>query len=389
MTETPVVPLHTRRNQFDPAPELTILRTDAPVTKIDFASFAGPTEAWLVSQYADVREVLGDPSRFSNENPYRRVEFHPSLLNIDPPDHSRLRRMLTGEFTVKRIRRLAPRIEAIVTEHLDAMAAKGAPADLVADFALPIPSLVICELLGVPYADRGEFQQLSALRLDMSKPMEERIAAINESRKYMEELVARKRAEPDDDMIGMLIREHGDDLTDDELVSVSDLLLLAGHETTSNMLGLGTLLLLQYPDQAALVRDDDTVVDQAIEEMLRYLSIVTNAIPRFVAKDTELHGQQLTAGDMVICSIPLANRDPQFAAELESFNIDRKVISHLAFGHGVHHCLGAPLARMEMHIAFPALLRRFPGLRVDVPIVEAAFRDHSFIYGLETLPVSW
>lgn len=212
---------------------------------------------------------------------------------------------------------------------------------------------------------------------------------MRESRDYMADLVARKRAEPDEDMIGMLIREYGDDLTDDELVAVSDLLLIAGHETTSNMLGLGTLLLLQHPDQAALLRTDDTIVDQAIEELMRFLSVVTTAIPRFVPEDTVLAGQQLKAGEVVVCSIPLANRDPEVGSGSAEFDITRKVSSHVAFGHGIHHCLGAPLARMEMRVAYPALLRRFPGLRAEVPVEQAQFRGHSFVYGLEKLPVSW
>ncbi len=392
MTEAPVLPLHARRHEFDPAPELIQLRDTESVTRTEVPAFSQDQHtvpAWLVTRYADVREVLADPSRFSNVNNNRPEDFNTSLLNMDPPDHTRLRRMLTGEFTVKRMRRLVPRIEAIVNEHLDAMQAKGSPADLVADFALPIPSLVICELLGVPYADRSEFQQWSALRLNLTQPFEERIAAVRKSREYMTGLVESKRADPDDDMIGMLIREHGDAVTDDELVAISDLLLLAGHETTSNMLGLGTLLLLQHPDQAALLRDDDGIVDQAVEELMRYLTVVTNAIPRFVAKDTELHGHQLRAGEMVICSLSTANRDPEVGDGSESFDITRKITSHLGFGHGIHHCLGAPLARMEMRVAFPALLRRFPGLRSELPVSEVPFREYSFVYGVEELPVSW
>lgn len=219
-------------------------------------------------------------SRFSNRNPHGQRRFLPSLLELDPPDHNRLRRMLNSRFTAKRMQRLAPRIAAIITDSLDAMERQGPPADLIADFALPIPALVICELLGVPGADRADLQRLSALRKDLTNPAEERIAYTNESQSYMAELVARKRADPDDQMISTLIREHGDELTNDELVSIADLLLIAGHETTSSMLSLGTLLLLQHPNEAVRLRDDD-IVDQTIEELLRYLSVVTHALPRY------------------------------------------------------------------------------------------------------------
>jgi cytochrome P450 len=391
MTETsaPAMPLYMHRDLFSPAPELGEVRANDPVTRIDLPLMPITQSAWMVTRYDDVRAVLGDTGRFSNVRPEPMGDASGMLLMQDPPEHSRLRRMLTSEFTVKRIRRLAPRIEAIVTDHLDALERAGSPADLVAQFALPIPSLVICELLGVPYADRDGFQQQSRLRLDMSRPMPERMAAVEQSRAYMTELVARKRVEPDDDMLGMLIREHGADLTDNELIGIADLLLLAGHETTSNMLGMGTLLLLQHPEQLAQIRDNDEIVDQAIEEMMRYLSIVHSGVFRFAAADTELRGKEIHKGDAVVLALASANRDAPLGENLETFDINRKQTSHVAFGHGVHHCLGAPLARMEMRMAFPALLRRFPGLRAEVSLEQAAFRAYSFIYGLESLPVSW
>ncbi len=204
-----------------------------------------------------------------------------NLLGIDPPEHHRLRRMLTPEFTLRRMKRLEPRIVEIVDEHLDAMERGGAPADLVAEFALPIPSLVICELLGVPYADRADFQARTARQLDFSVPIAERAGLQRESRAYMDGLVTGARTSPGEDMLGMLVREHGDDLTQDELVGIANLLLIAGHETTSNMLGLGTLALLQHPDQLAIVRDDPEAVGPAVEELMRWLSIVHSGIPRF------------------------------------------------------------------------------------------------------------
>jgi cytochrome P450 len=297
--------------------------------------------------------------------------------------------MLTPEFTVRRMRRLEPRIVEIVDQHLVAMEQAGPPADLVADFALPIPSLVICELLGVPYTDRTSFQARTSRLLDIALPMEERLELSRESRAYMAELVTRAQLEPGDDMLGMLVREHGDDLSTDELIGVAGLLLVAGHETTSNMLGLGTLALLRHPEQLELVREDPAAVVPAVEELLRWLGIVHSGIPRTTTRDVKLCGVGIPADSLVILGLAAANRDPRFFADGDRLDVTRDAGGHVGFGHGVHHCLGAPLARMEMRIAFPALLRRFPGLALAVPYEEVGFRSFHFIYGLHTLPVTW
>lgn len=396
MTDT-LAPVHVRRNAFDPVPELARLREAAPVAELTLPWGA---HAWLITRYHDVRQVLGDAQRFSNRasvvggplqgNRSGDTDRNDSgfLLGYDPPDHTQLRRLLTGEFTVARMRRLRPRIEAIVTEHLDAMADTGSPTDLVEAFALPIPSLVICELLGIPYADRESFQQLSRDRLDMTLDFDARTAAGDAARGYMADLVARERKSPGDAMLGMLIREHGDQIGDHELAGVADLLLLAGHETTSNMLGLGTLLLLRHPDAVPLLASPDAA-DTLIEELLRYLSVVHTVIPRVAVEDVRFGDHVIKAGDTVICSLPAANRDPALGADLDSVDFTRKITSHLAFGHGVHHCLGAPLARMEMRIAYPVLFSRFPSLRLDVPFSSVAFRPASVVYGVGSLPVAW
>jgi cytochrome P450 len=307
MTDTPVMPVHMQRVGFDPPPELARLRADEGVLKV-VTPFG--LHAWLVTRYDDVRMVLSDPERFSNartdfpfagqlqlsreEIAQRRAG---QLLAMDPPEHTRLRRMLTPEFTVRRIRRLAPRIEEIVDSHLDAIEKEGPPADLVSEFALPIPSLVICELLGVPYSEREQFQRRTRKQLDLSVPMPERLQLQRESRTFMEEQVARAKAAPGDDMLGMLIREHGDELTNDALVGVALLLLVAGHETTANMLGLGTLALLRHPEQLAAVRDDPAAVEPAVEELLRWLSIVPQGILRTTTTEVTLAGQTIPAGD--------------------------------------------------------------------------------------------
>jgi cytochrome P450 len=205
----------------------------------------------------------------------------------------------------------------------------------------------------------------------------------------MRSLVARARIHPGDDILGMLIREHGAELTDDELVGIAGLLLLAGHETTSNMLGLGTLALLRHPDQLAAVRDDPDAVGPAVEELLRWLSIVQSSIPRITTADVEVAGVSIPAGQLVFASLPAGNRDPEFTSTPDVLDIRRGAPGHLAFGHGVHHCLGAPLARMEMRIAWPALFRRFPNLSLAEDFEDVQFRSFHFIYGLRSLAVRW
>ncbi|MCI2423636.1 cytochrome P450 [Saccharopolyspora sp. K220] len=400
MTEAPEVPLQMRRVGFDPVVELTRAREAEGVTRV-MTPFGVP--AHLVTRYEDVRMVLSDPVRFSNADrrPFAQVGGADmseadleqmragNMIAFDPPEHTRLRRMLTPEFTVRRMRRLEPRIVEIVDAALDDLERSGKPADLVSNFALPVPSLVICELLGVPYADRAEFQHRTARQLDMSLPMDERMKLQQESRAYMAKLVAGAQADPGEDMLGMLVREHGDDLSTAELIGIAGLLLVAGHETTSNMLGLGTLALLRHPEQLAMLRDDPSVVNPAVEELLRWLSIVHSGVPRTTKTEVEIAGQVIPAGEVLVMALPAANRDPALMDDPDRLDITRGVAGHVAFGHGVHHCLGAPLARMEMQVAFPALLRRFPGLALAEPDADANFRAYHVVYGLHSLPVTW
>jgi cytochrome P450 len=401
MTQAPELPpLHMRRAAFDPTPELREIReTDGVRT----AKNAFGMDVFLVTRHDDIKAVLSDHERFSNSRPPGFVvpgapemteEEQASsragnLLGLDPPEHQRLRRMLTAEFTIRRMKLLESHIVEIVDAALDAMEKAGPPADLVEGFALPIPSLVICELLGVPYEDREDFQRRSARQLDFSVPIPQRLELSRRSREYMGALVERARRQPGGDILGMLVTEHGAELTDDELIGIASLLLLAGHETTSNMLGLGTLALLRHPDQLAAVRDDPDAIGPAVEELLRWLSIVHSAIPRITTTDVEIAGVPIPAGQLVFVSLPSGNRDPDFIDSPEALDIGRGAPGHLAFGHGVHHCLGAPLARMEMRIAFPALLRRFPALALAKDFGDVSFRSFHFIYGLKSLEVNW
>lgn len=394
----PAAPLPTHRTcPLDPPPEYQRLREEQPVAPL---AFPDGTVGWLLTRHEDVRAVLAD-DRFSSarenaSSPVRRNLFRPEdrpgmLLNMDPPEHTRYRGMLTRYFTVRRMRALAPRIERIVANHLDAMEAAGPPTDLVPAFARPIPSLVICELLGVPYADREKFQRWTAtmLRLDVSE--DEAWRAREALRTYMRDLVADKREHPDDALLSTLIRAQDPDpaLTDQELTGMGRLLLIAGHETTANMLALGTYALLSHPDQLRSLREHPEGVGRAVEELLRYLTIVQFGTVRVAREDVEIHGVRIRAGQTVVASLPAANRDPGQFTEPDRLDLTREPSQHVSFGHGIHQCLGQQLARVEMQIAFPALLRRFPTLRLAVPPEQVPMRDDMFVYGVHALPLSW
>ena len=324
-------PVHMRRNAFDPTPELGEIRESTGVTTV--VNAFGMT-VYLVTRYEDVKTVLSDHEHFSNSRPPGFVlpgapemseEEQASaragnLLGLDPPEHQRLRRMLTPEFTSAGSSGWSPASSRSSTSTSMRMEAAGAPADLVEHFALPIPSLVICELLGVPYEDRADFQARSGTPTRPVAPHRRAHRTCSaQAATYMHSLVAGARAHPGEDILGMLIREHGDELTDDELVGIAGLLLLAGHETTSNMLGLGTLALLRHPDQLAAVRDDPDAVGPAVEELLRWLSIVQTAIPRITTADVEVAGVPIPAGQLVFASLPAGNRDPEFTDDSRRF----------------------------------------------------------------------
>ncbi|MEV0124380.1 cytochrome P450 [Streptomyces sp. NPDC050703] len=394
------LPLHTRRTRFDPADELRRLAADGPVSRVSLAPGAGDRPLWLVTGYDEVRQVLGDHVRFSTSRfvprtaaggrPARRPDEGIGLLmDYDPPEHTRLRKMLTPEFTVRRIRRLAPRIEAIVTERLDAVERAGPPADLVELFASAVSGPVLCELIGVPRDDRDDFLRRCAAHLETGNERGERTAAGTAFTRYLAALVARQRRNPDEGFLGMLVRDHGEDFTDKELRGICVLLMLAGLDNISGMLGLGALALLENPAQLALVRDDPAALDRGIEELLRYLSVPHAPTPRTAVEDMTLGGRRVRAGDTLVCSIPLANRDPALTDDPDRLDVTREPPPHVAFGHGVHHCLGAALARMELRIALTGLLRRFPELRLATPAEDVPFRTRSTAYGVERLPVTW
>ena len=399
MTTSVPVPteLPTKRSSpFDPPEELARLREEQSVRRLHYPD---GHLGWLVTGLADARAVLSDP-RFSargdirhspiddkGRNQFRRTVPPGFFVVMDPPDHTRYRRLLTGQFTVRRMNQLAPRIEQITEQHLDAMERGGPPADLVEAFALPIPSLVICELLGVPYDDRDGFQQDSRTLVSLTATPEETEAALLSLQRYMYALVQRKRAEPTDDLLTGLVQ--GGELNDEDLAGIGVLLLLAGHETTANMLALGTFTLLRKPDQLALLRADPALMDGAVEELMRYLTILQYGVGRVAKEDLEIGGQLISAGETVTVSLPAANRDPDRFEGGEVLDVTRVAAGHLGFGHGIHQCLGQQLARIEMRIGYAALLRRFPTLRLAMPPEEVPLRTDMAIYGVYRLPVTW
>ena len=388
LPDSALVPL--QRDGLDPVAELGRLRADEPVSRLKLPL---GLRAWVVTGYEETKAVLGAGGAFSNDftNLVGTVgitaDQNPGGLGFtDPPDHTRLRRLLTPEFTGHRLRRLGPRIEAIVAGQLDEMAATaqaGEQVDLVQQFALPIPSLTICELLGVPYADRADFQRLSTTRFDLLGGVTGSLGAISESMEYLLDIVKKQRADPGEGLLGQLVRDHGDDISDYELAGLADGLLTGGLETTASMLALGTIVLLQHPESRAAVGDDEAV-DRFVDELLRYLTVVQVAFPRFAREKVEIGGQTIEQGDIVLCSLSAANRD----GGQESFDPARAARPHLAFGYGLHRCIGAELARMELRTAYPALVRRFPDIRLTAEPDDLSYRKLSFVFGVEALPVT-
>ncbi|WP_327418436.1 cytochrome P450 [Streptomyces sp. NBC_01233] len=374
---------------FDPPAELIDARRHGPISRY---THPGGKPGWMITGYDLVRSVLADP-RFSSRKDLLNVvdfEIPPAppgeFLLMDDPQHSRYRKPLVGKFTARRMRLLTERIEQITTDCLDAMEKAGPSADLVTAFAKPIPTIIICELLGVPYVDRASFQEQIDKFMNGETGDEELMAAYTATQNYLAQLVAAKRANPTDDVLSELADS---DLTDEELQGISLILLAAGFDTTANMLSLGTFALLQNPEQLAALRADPALIDQAVEELLRYLS-VAKSFMRTALEDVEVGGQTIEAGTTVVLSYNTANRDSERYPDPHTLDLRRDSGGHLAFGHGIHLCLGAQLARIEMRVAFSALLKRFPTLRLAVPAEDVALRPETAdIHGVKSLPVTW
>ncbi|WP_246235585.1 cytochrome P450 family protein [Streptomyces boluensis] len=385
----------------DPYPVYARLRAVAPVHHVRAPD---GQDVWLVVGHEACRAALVDP-RITRD--LRRVDadLHalgsggadsPALTHMllrDPPDHTRLRRLVAREFSPRRIAALGPRVQRITDELLDAMLADGAGrADLVAALGFPLPMTVICELLGVPEADRDTFSRWSD-EIVAPTGQEAMSAAYAEMVDYLRRLTAAKRDHPDEGLLSALVHtvdEGGDRLTGDELIGMAVLLLIAGHETTVNLIGNGVRALLAHPDQLALLRaDPDGLLDGAVEEMLRYDGPVETATPRWTTEPVTVGDTVIPAGAVVLIALADADRDPARFAEPDRFDIRRDARGHIAFGHGLHYCLGAPLARLEGRIALRTLLERCPGLAPDADEAALAWVPGMLMRGVRTLPVRW
>lgn len=382
---------------FDPPPAL---RTLAPVSRIRLWDGSTP---WLITRHADTRAILTDP-RVSADA--RRAGYpHTSaggrarrtrgstFITMDDPDHARLRRMVTGTFAIRRVEALRPSIQRIVDELIDALLAGPRPVDLVQAFALPVPSLVICQLLGVPYADHEFFQRRTRVLVSRDQPVERVIAAQDELIEYLDAVIANKLAEPADDLLSTLAGERvaTGELSRRDAALMAMLLVAAGHETTANMIALGTLALLEHPDQLAALRDadDPALIAGAVEELLRYLTITHSGRRRIALQDIEIDGQTIHAGDGIVLAGDAANRDEDAFSDADRLDVHRDARGHLAFGFGVHACLGQPLARVELQVVYGTLYRRIPGMRLAVALEQIPFKHDSNVYGVYELPVTF
>jgi cytochrome P450 len=353
---------------------------------------------WMVSRYQDIKAALVDPRLSAKTLPDAIMPTDADnkipvvFARTDDPEHHRLRRMLTTNFTFRRCEAMRPQIQGLVDRFLDEMIGNGPPADLVRDFGLPVPSLVIALLLGVPPEDLGPFQHHTTVGLDVRSTEEQKGAAFGAMYSYIEELVYRKEREPGDDLISRLLTEYvaTGQLNHATAAMTAVIMMQAGHETTANMISLGTVALLQHPDVFERLgqTDDQAVIANIVEEMMRYLTIVHSQVDRVATEDLTLGGQLIRAGDWVLMNLPAGNWDTEFVDNPEAFDIDRNARGHLGFGYGVHQCIGANLARVEMQVAFSTLARRLPGLRLAVSSDELRFKEAD-IYGMKELPVSW
>ena len=395
-SDTGLPPLPQKRpDLLSPPAEYGQWLSERPLARIALWDDNNP---WLVTRHEDARAVLSDP-RFSSENfrpgfpslqPTPPPRTPGQLFAMDPPDHTRLRRMLIPEFTFRRIEQLRPAIQRLTDELIDDFVKQPQPADLVEHLTLPLPLLVICELLGVPYSDREFIHRHAAAFATVSAGPEAMRAGWAALFGYLRELLEAKSGEPGDDLMSKLATERVATGEADaaEAAGLLVQLLIAGHETTASMLSLGVVTLLRHPDQLAALRADEELVPGAVEELLRYLTVVHIGMRRIATEDAEVGGVTIRAGEGVVIALQAANRDPAVFEVPEKLDLSRDARSHLAFGHGLHHCLGQSLARAELQTALPTLLNRLPELRLTGPAEAFAFEGRA-VHGVQELPVAW
>jgi cytochrome P450 len=384
---------------FDPPAPFRQLQSEEPITRVGIWDGSTP---WLVTKYADMRALLSDPRLSVNtkdpgfphlsESAQVRRSGPVSFMALDDPEHARLRRMVAAPFSIKRTEALRPVIQRIVDGLIDEMLAGPTPVDLVSAFALPVPSLVICGLLGVPYADHAFFQRSTNAMFNWDSTVEQAMEAQDDLTEYFQNMVGKKLAEPDDGLLSQLITDRlaTGELARDDLARTGVLLLIASENTT-NMIALGVAALLEHPNQLAALRenDDPMLIAGAVEELLRYLTIVHSGRRRVALQDIEIEGRVIKAGDGVIIPLEIGNWDPEIFADPDRLDIRRDARRHLAFGFGLHQCLGQSLARVELQVVYSTLFRRIPGLRLATDIAEVPFKHNWFFYGVRELPVTW
>ena len=392
---------------FDPAPAMRARQEEGPLVRVRL--WDGST-TWLVTGHAEHRALMADP-RVSVE-PARgtprlspgeaemaktsegseEAASAPSFIMLDDPEHARLRRMVTGALSVKRVEAMRPATQRIVDERIDAMLTGPKPTDLVEAFSLPVPSLVISELLGVPYEEHDFFQANSRTLINRNSTAQQRQESFERLGGYLDGLLGEKMANPGEDLLsGLVERIDGGELTRREAVEMAMLMLFAGHETTANMIALGTLALLENPRQLALLRDTDDpkAIASAVDELLRYLTITHGGLRRVALADIEIAGQVIRAGEPIVVVNETANRDPAVFPDPDRLDLQRDARQHVTFGYGIHQCLGQSLARMELQVAYPTLFRRIPALALATEVEQIPFKHDGFIYGVYELPVTW
>ncbi|MBT2387143.1 cytochrome P450 [Streptomyces sp. ISL-11] len=381
---------------LDVDPLYAKLREEEPVVRVG-CPFG--EDAWLVTKHADMKTILGDP-RFSralaaehDESRLTPLPIHTSILGMDSPDHTRLRRLLSKVFTMRRVELLRPRIEAEAHRLVDALVAEGAPGDLMEGFAVPFAGTVVCDLLGVPFEDREQFRgwldAFSATTVMSEEEIEEDTDRLYD---YIGKLMVSRRAEPQDDLISAMVKasDEEDRLSEKELVELASVLLIAGHETVSSQLIDSLHVLFTHPDQLARLQREPELMTRAIEELMRYVPLISHVtFARYATEDVELSGTLVRAGESVLPAIPSANRDASVFEDPDLFDLTREHNPHLGFGYGIHRCLGAPLARLEMRVALETLFSRLPGLRCAVPVESLEWKDGMQVRSLLHLPVTW
>ncbi|MET9483261.1 cytochrome P450 [Streptomyces sp. NPDC006638] len=406
---TPDAPeLFTWEFATDPYPAYAWLREHAPVHRTELPS---GVEAWLVTRYADAKRALADPRLSKNPVHHagsahakgrtgipgeRNAELMTHLLNIDPPDHTRLRRLVSKAFTPRRVAQFAPRVQELTDRLIDGFAAEG-EADLIHDFAFPLPIYAICDLLGVPREDQDDFRDWAGMMIRHGGGPRGGVArSVKKMRSYLAELIHRKRENPGDDLITDLIRssDQGEHLTENEAAAMAFILLFAGFETTVNLIGNGMYALLRHPEQRALLQasldaGESGLLATGVEELLRYDGPVELATWRYATEPLTLGGQAIATGDPVLVVLAAADRDPARFEDPDRLDLARRDNQHLGYGHGIHYCVGAPLARLEGQAALGTLLTRLPDVRLAGEPADLRWRGGLIMRGLRTLPVQF